>query len=123
MLEGCSPTGCMWFTGQFLRYWALDPVRLLEVRIRDDAMEPTLPINSGAVVDLRRREWETGALYGVRPPDGGEPVVRRATEDGGGQRMLTVNRGEAPAQPWTEDEALLGRVVWAARMFLPPPSG
>ena len=109
-------TGCQWFRRDWMKRFALQEGSCLVTRIRDDRMQPTLPLGASIVVDMGRQERRPGLVFKVIV--GNRRVVRRAHRTGDGRWWLTGDNPRCKAEPWPETAEIVGQVVWTARMLL-----
>ena len=112
--------GLAWFARSWLDRHGLDATRCAIVRVRGDAMAPTLPDGCSVLIDRNRRARRERGIYAVRT--GGGLIVRRAARRGRGWALASDNPAGA-AEPWPADTETIGEVVWAAQTLIEPRRG
>ena len=106
----------MVFLASYLRRRELDPVRLLGIKVTDDALAPTLPCGL-VVVDTRDRDLRSNCIYGLRV-GGGLPILRLARLEEN-EWWMAGDNPDWPREPWPGDTEILGAAVWAAKWLGP----
>lgn len=111
---GYSAHGCAWFGADFLQRFNIRPDACEVVQARDSSMEPALPRGSVCLIDRRRTDFISGALYALER--GNEPLIRRAMPDGEGYVFMAED-STFPRIRLGNEYAMVGRALWTARML------
>jgi len=92
----------------------LKPERAIALRAEGHSMEPTIRSGDILVIDHGDREPREGRVCVLRTDTG--LVVKRLRREGGGKQgawiMTSDNAADWPPRPMTEDDRILGHVVW-----------
>lgn len=97
-------------TTWLIRY-GVDPNRCFMVRLRGEAMEPTLPDGCYVLVNESAMELQNGRVFLVRQ----ETIqVRRAERRAGAWWLKSDSRPDSP-RLWKRSGEVLGEIVWMAR--------
>ena len=113
-IDGERVRGLVWFARAWLDRLNLDATRCAIIRVRGEAMEPTLPDRCSILFDRNRRE---GRIYVVRTDAG--LIVKRAAKRGRKWDLASDNPA-VEAEPWPADAETVGEVVWVARTLVGP---
>ena len=105
---GEARAGVAWFRRDWLQRLGFDPAQCAVLRVRGEAMEPTIAAGSLILVDRSRTRRRDGQIFVLRTAEG--LVVNG---DGGGCQLASDHPAREPVA-FPENAVILGRVVWTA---------
>lgn len=91
----------------------VDPAQCYLVRVRGEAMAPTLPDGCLVLVNPGWNDRENGRIYLVRSRKG--LIARRVQKGSDGSRVMVPDNPAFNDRLWPPNEDVLGTVVWMAR--------
>lgn len=98
-IEHAPVVGYLAFQRGWLERRAVDPDHCTILKVRGDAMEPTLPDGCSILVDHQRRRRRLGHIFALRTGD--DLMVRRAGRDQSGRWVLVSDHHLRPPVPWS----------------------
>lgn len=116
IIEDAPVIGRVAFRRDWLKQHGLLARQCVLIRVRGESMQPTLPDQCNILVALHRQRRRAGAIFVVRTDDG--LVVKRASKNSGRWQLVSDHPAYSPME-WTDNDQLIGEVVWMARTFTP----
>ena len=101
------------FRKSWLLHHGIDPAQCYMVKVRGEAMVPTLPDGCLVLVNPGGKDRKNDRIYLVRSPKG--LIARRVKKGPDGSRVMVADNPALNDHAWPPDEDVLGELVWMAR--------